>query len=168
MSITADTVLPTGTWSVDPAHSGVEFSVKHLGIATVRGVFREFEGTVDFREDGTAEAHGSVSASSLDTGVEARDAHLRSEEFFDVEAHPKLSFESTEIHALDVDAFRIHGKLLGTETDQFGNERVALEVTGQLNRRDWGMSFNEVLESGRLLISDKVKLIIDISAIKQS
>lgn len=182
MSITADTVLPTGTWSVDPAHSGVEFSVKHLGIATVRGVFREFEGIVDFREDGTAQAHGSVSAASLDTNVEARDAHLRSADFFDVEAHPTLSFESTEIHALDVDAFRIHGKLtmrgvtrpvllhaqlLGTETDHFGNERVALEVTGQLNRRDWGMSFNDVLESGRLLISDKVKLSIDISAIKQ-
>jgi polyisoprenoid-binding protein YceI len=183
MSITVDTVLPTGTWSVDPVHSGVEFSAKHLGIATVRGVFREFEGTLDIREDGTAEARGSVSAASLDTNVEARDVHLRSEDFFHVEAHPKLSFESTEIRALDVDVFRIHGKLMmrgvtrpvllhaqlqGTQTDQFGNERVALEVTGQLNRRDWDMSFNQVLESGRLLISDKVKLSIDISAIKQS
>ena len=183
MSITTYIVLPTATWAVDPAHSSVEFAVKHLGIATVRGVFREFEGTVEVGEDGTTRARGTVSAASVDTNEETRDAHLRSEDFLHAEAHPKLSFESSEIRPLDEDALEIHGDLTirgvtrpvvlraevqGTETDPWGNERVALEVTGQLNRRDWGMNFNQVLGSGNALVSDWVKLSVDISAIKQS
>jgi polyisoprenoid-binding protein YceI len=183
MSITTRTVIPTGVWSVDPAHSRVEFSAKHLGIATVRGVFNEFEGTLDVGEDGFAKARGTVSAASLDTNEDTRDAHLRSEDFFHVEVHPELSFESTEIRPLDEDAFLIHGELTmrgvtrplvleaevrGTETDPWGNERVALEVRGQLNRRDWDMNFHQVLGSGNLLVSDNVKLSLDISAIKQS
>ena len=183
MSITSRTVLPTGVWSVDPAHTSVEFSAKHLGIATVRGVFNEFEGSFEVGEDGSAKARGTVTAASLDTNEDTRDAHLRSEDFFHVDVHPELAFESTEIRPLDGDSFEIHGELTmrgvtrpivlqaglqGTETDPWGNERVALEVRGQLNRRDWNMNFNQVLGSGNLLVSDKVKLSLDISAIKQS
>jgi polyisoprenoid-binding protein YceI len=90
MSITTYTVLPLGTWGVDPAHSSVEFSVKHLGIANVRGVFKEFEGAFEVEEDGTARAHGTVLAASVDTNEESRDAHLRAEDFFHAEVHPKL------------------------------------------------------------------------------
>ena len=183
MSITSRTVLPTGVWSVDPAHTSVEFSAKHLGIATVRGVFNEFEGSFEVGEDGSAKARGTVTAASLDTNEDTRDAHLRSEDFFHVDVHPELAFESTEIRPLDGDSFEIHGELTmrgvtrpivleaelqGTETDPWGNERVALEVRGQLNRRDWNMNFNQVLGSGNLLVSDKVKLSLDISAIEQS
>jgi polyisoprenoid-binding protein YceI len=183
MSITTRTVLPTGTWSVDPAHSNVEFTVKHLGIATVRGAFNEFEGGFEVADDGTARARGTVSVASVDTNEETRDAHLRSEDFFHAEVHPQLAFESTDIVALDEDTFDIHGKLSmrgvtnpvvlraelqGTETDPWGNERVALEVRGQLNRGDWGLTYNQMLGSGNMLVSDKVKLSLDISAVKQS
>jgi polyisoprenoid-binding protein YceI len=183
MSITTRTVLPTGAWSVDPAHSNVEFTVKHMGIATVRGAFNEFEGTFEVGDDGSARARGTVSVASVDTNEETRDAHLRSEEFFHAEVHPELSFESTEIRPVGEDAFEIHGdlsmrgvtkpvvltaELQGTETDPWGNERVALEVRGQLNRGEWGLVWNQALGSGNMLVSDKVKLSLDISAIKQS
>ena len=182
MSVTTRTVLPTGTWSVDPAHSSIEFSVKHLGIATVRGVFNEFEGSFEVGDDGSARARGTVKTASVDTNEDARDAHLRSEDFFHSEVHPELAFESTEIRPLDEDTFEIHGQLTmrgetrpvvlsaelqGTEIDPWGNERVGLEVGGQLNRGDWGMTFNQALGSGNVLVSDKVKLSLDISAVKQ-
>ena len=182
MAVTTRTVLPTGTWTVDPAHSNVEFSAKHLGIATVRGAFNEFEGSFEVGEDGSAKARGTVEVVSIDTNEDQRDTHLRSEDFFHAEVHPKLSFESTEIRAVDEDAFLIHGdltmrgvtrpivleaELQGTEIDPWGNERVALEARGQLNRREWGMTFNQALGSGNMLVSDKIKLSIDISAVKQ-
>lgn len=182
MSVTTRTVLPTGTWTVDPAHSNVEFSAKHLGIATVRGAFNQFEGTFEVGEDGSAKARGTVEVVSIDTNENQRDTHLRSEDFFHAEVHPQLSFESTEIRAVDEDAFLIHGdltmrgvtrpivleaELQGTEIDPWGNERVGLEARGQLNRRDWNMTFNQALGSGNMLVSDKIKLSLDISAIKQ-
>jgi polyisoprenoid-binding protein YceI len=177
------TGVPTGTWTVDPAHSSVEFSVKHLGIATVRGQFEEFQGGLDVGEDlAYARAYGTVSAASVTTNEEQRDAHLRSEDFFHAEVHPELSFESISIRAVDEDSFEIEGELTmrgvtrpirlnaevqGTETDPWGNERVGLEVTGQLNRGEWGMTFNQALGSGNMLVSDRVKLSLDISAVKQ-
>jgi polyisoprenoid-binding protein YceI len=183
MSVTTRTVLPTGTWTVDPAHSNVEFSVKHLGIATVRGAFNDFEGAFEVGEDGSAHARGTVQVASIDTNEDQRDDHLRSEDFFHAEVHPELSFESTEIRPLGEDAFLIHGELTmrgvtrpialeaevqGTEIDPWGNERVALEARGQLNRGEWGLTWNQALGSGNMLVSDKVKLSLDISAIKQS
>jgi polyisoprenoid-binding protein YceI len=183
MSVTTRTVLPTGTWSVDPAHSSVEFSVKHLGIATVRGVFNEFEGTFEVGDDGAARARGTVKAASIDTNEDTRDNHLRSEDFFHAEVHPELRFESTEIRPLDDASFEIHGELTmrgvtrpvvleaqlqGGETDPWGNERVGLEVSGQVNRREWGLTWNQMLGSGNVLVGDKVKLSLDISAIKQT
>jgi polyisoprenoid-binding protein YceI len=183
MSVTTRTVLPTGTWTVDPVHSNIEFSVKHLGIATVRGAFNDFEGTFEVGDDGSARARGRVHVASVDTNDDTRDAHLRSEDFFHAEVHPELRFESTEILPLDDDTFEIHGaltmrgvsrpvvlqaELQGTETDPWGNERVGLEASGQLTRRDWGMTFNQAPWSGNMLVSDKVKLTLDISAIKQS
>ena len=182
MSVTTRTVLPTGTWTVDPAHSNLEFSAKHLGIATVRGAFNEFEGTFEVGDNGSARARGTVEVASIDTNEDQRDTHLRSEDFFHAEVHPQLSFESTEIRPVGEDSFLIHGdltmrgvtrpivlevELQGTEIDPWGNERVALEARGQLNRRDWNMTFNQVLGSGNMLVSDKIKLSLDISAVKQ-
>jgi polyisoprenoid-binding protein YceI len=179
MSIAARTEAPTGTWHVDPAHSSVEFAVKHLGIATVRGAFREFDGTLDLDEGC---AYGTVNAASVDTNHEERDEHLRSADFFAAVEHPELRFESTEIRPLGEDRFEIDGELTirgvtnpialraefqGTETDPWGNERIALEVTGKLDRSAWGMTFNQVLGSGNMLVSDRVKLQLDISAVKE-
>jgi polyisoprenoid-binding protein YceI len=179
MSIAARTQLPTGTWHVDPARSRIEFAVKHLGIATVRGTFREFEGTLDLYE---GRAYGTVKTASVDTNDDKRDEHLRSPDFFEVVEHPELRFESTEIRPPGEDTFEIEGdltirgvtnpivlraELQGSETDPWGNERIALEVTGKLDRSDWGMTFNQVLASGNMLVSDRVKLQLDIAAVKQ-
>jgi len=178
------TLVPTGTWNVDPAHSTVAFAVKHMGIATVRGEFKEFEGTLEVGADlASAKAHGSVKVASLDTNEAQRDDHLRSADFFDVEQHETLAFESTRIEPVDEETFRITGSLTlhgvskeitleavvqGTDTDPWGNERVGLEVVGQLSRGDYDMTFNQALGSGNMLVADKVKLSLDISAVKQA
>jgi len=180
----AATLIPTGTWTVDPAHSKVGFAVKHMGIATVRGEFTSFEGTLEIGEDlSRATVYGTVKAESVDTNEPQRDDHLRSPDFFDVAQFPELRFESTSIEALDDEEFRITGKLTihgvtddivlhadlqGTDIDPWGNERVGLEVTGQLSRGDFDMKFNQALGSGNMLVSDKVKLALDISAVKQA
>jgi polyisoprenoid-binding protein YceI len=178
------TAIPTGTWSVDPAHSTVGFAVKHMGIATVRGEFTEFEGTLEIGEElSSARIAGIVKAASVNTSEPQRDDHLRSADFFDAARYPELRFESTAVEALDDDEYRIAGRLSihgvtneivlhaevqGTDTDPWGNERVGLEVTGQISRGDYGMRFNQALGSGNMLVADKVKLALDISAVKQS
>lgn len=183
MSATS-TVVPTGTWTIDPAHSKVGFAVKHMGIATVRGEFGEFEGTLEIGDDlSSAKAYGTVKTQSVDTSEAQRDEHLRSPDFFDAAQYPELTFESTSIEALDDDEFRITGNLTihgvtneivlhaeaqGTDTDPWGNERIGLEVTGQLSRGDYDMKFNQALGSGNMLVADKVKLALDISAVKAS
>jgi polyisoprenoid-binding protein YceI len=183
-STAASTLLPTGTWVVDPSHSTVGFSVKHLGIATVRGRFEQFEGTFVVGEDlSQARAHGTVQAGSVNTNDSGRDEHLRSDDFFGVDANPELRFESREIRPLDEDTFEIEGDLSmngvtnavtltavveGTETDPWGNERVGLEVTGRITRGDWNITFNQALGSGNLLVGEKVTLSLDISAVKQA
>jgi polyisoprenoid-binding protein YceI len=177
--IAATTLLPTGTWSVDPVHSRVEFEVRQLGVATVRGAFDEFEGTLELHEDlAAARVHGSITVASLDTNRKRRDAHLRSYDFFDAERNPKITFESSEIRAIGAETFEIAGdltiggvtgpitltaELQGTE-DPWGHPRVALAVRGRLNRTDYGVTPNPVLN---LMVSDEVELRLDISAVKQ-
>jgi polyisoprenoid-binding protein YceI len=184
MSTITPTTIPTGIWNVDPAHSKVGFAVKHMGIATVRGEFTQFEGTLEVGEDlSSARAYGRVKAESVDTNEPQRDEHLRSPDFFAAAEYPEIGFESTSIEPLDDEEFRITGRLTihgvtnevvlhaefqGTDVDPWGNERVALEVTGQLSRGDYDMKFNQVLGSGNVLVSDKVKLELDISAVKQA
>jgi polyisoprenoid-binding protein YceI len=105
-------VIPTGIWTVDPAHSSVEFSVKHMGIANVRGKFSEFEGTLEMKEDlAASRVRGSVKVASIATGEAQRDDHLRSPDFFGVEEFPEITFESTRIEALDEDSSRVVGNL---------------------------------------------------------
>ncbi len=178
------TRVPTGRWAVDPSHSSVEFQVKHLGIANVRGHFANFGGALEIGQDlASARAFGTVDVASVDTNDEGRDAHLRSPDFFDVEQYPEATFRSREITPTGDETFEITGDLTlhgvtrelrlqaeitGTEQDPYGNDRVALEVTGELDRRDYGITFNQALGSGNVLVSDRVKLHLDISAVKQS
>ena len=180
---TASPALKTGTWAVDTAHSKVGFAVKHMGITTVRGEFNEFEGGLEIGEDlSTARAYGVVKVDSVDTNQPQRDEHLRSADFFEVELYPELRFESTAIEGIDEDTFRITGELslhgetreitldavvLGTDVGPQGEERVGLEVTGQISRSDFGMKFNQALGSGNMVVSDKVKLHLDIAAVRQ-
>jgi polyisoprenoid-binding protein YceI len=183
--MTPATLVPTGTWTVDAAHSKVGFAVKHMGIATVRGEFLEFEGTLELGEDlSTARAYGSVKTASVDTSQPQRDEHLRSPDFFDAASFPEIKFESTRVEAEDEETYRITGNLTlhgvtkelvlkaeiqGTETDpNTGHERIGLEVTGQLSRGEYGMAFNQALGSGNMLVADKVKLALDIAAVRAS
>ena len=183
-STATTTLIPTGTWVVDPAHSTVGFSVKHLGIATVRGRFEKFEGTLEIGDDfSQARAFGTAEVDSINTDEPDRDAHLRSADFFGAESNPQLRFESTAIRPLDDETFDIEGDLTlngvtnpvtlkgefqGAETDPWGNERVGIEVIGQIKRGDWNMTFNQALGSGNLLVGEKVTLTLDISAVKQA
>src|SRR6516165_11172032 len=152
------TAVPAGTWAIDPAHSKVGFAVKHMGIATVRGEFTEFEGTLEIGDEVSgAKVYGTVKAQSVDTNEPQRDDHLRSPDFFDAARFPEIRFESTKIEALDDEEYHITGKLTihgvtneivlhaevqGTDVDPWGNERAGLEITGQLSRSDYGMKFN--------------------------
>jgi polyisoprenoid-binding protein YceI len=181
---TDTTLIPTGTWVVDPDHSRIGYAVKHLGISTVRGEFRDFEGTLQIGEDVSGwKAYGTVKVASIDTGEADRDGHLRSPDFFDAAQFPDIAFESTKIEALDDDEFRVTGRLTihgvtneivlhaevgGTELDPWGNERVGLEVTGQLSRGDYEMKLQQALGSGNLVVADRVTLALDLSATKQA
>jgi polyisoprenoid-binding protein YceI len=176
------TLLPTGTWKVDPIHSSVEFQVKHLGIATVKGQFKDFEGTLEIGDTG-ARAYGAVEVASVDTREPQRDDHLRSADFFEVESFPQIIFQSTAIRSLDDEEFEIDADLTihgvtnsvtlkavfeGAETDPQGNDRVGVSASTQISRGDYGMKFNAALGSGNVVVSDKVKLLVDVSAIKQA
>jgi polyisoprenoid-binding protein YceI len=180
----AKTLIPTGTWVVDPSHSRVGFAVKHMGIATVRGHFNEYEGRLEVGEDlDHTRAYGTVKTTSISTDWDQRDQHLRSPDFFDVEQYPELKFESTKIERVDDETFRIVGNLDmhgvtkeitleavidGTDVDPQGNERLGLEVVSQLSRGDFDMKFNMAMGSGNTVVSDKVKIEIDVSSVKQS
>jgi polyisoprenoid-binding protein YceI len=177
-------IIPTGTWRVDPAHSSVEFSVKHMGIANVRGRFTDFEGTLEMKEKlADCRAHGSVKVASIDTGDAQRDAHLRSPDFFDAEQFPEITFESTNVEAVDEESSRVRGNLTmhgvtheiklevviqGTDTDPWENTRAGLEIVATLKRGDFDMKFNQALGSGNVLVGDKVAIALDISAVLQT
>jgi polyisoprenoid-binding protein YceI len=180
VAVLPNTTLPTGTWKIDSVHSSVEFQVKHLGIATVKGQFREFEGTLEVEPEG-ARAYGTVKVESVDTGEPQRDEHLRSADFFEVATRPEINFRSTAIRPAGEDEYEIDGDLQihgvsrditlratleGTETDPQGNDRVGLSASAQINRSDFDMKFNAALGSGNMLVSDKVKILLDISAVK--
>jgi polyisoprenoid-binding protein YceI len=181
--MTTATAVPTGTWNVDPSHSLVGFRVKHLGISTVRGKFGEYEGRLVIGEDGTITATGTIKVDSIDTGEADRDAHLKAPDFFDTASFPEITFASTSITAVDEDTWEITGDLTmhgitkpitlkaevgGAGPDPFGGERFGLEATGEISRSDYDMKFNAALGTGNAIVSDKVKLDLDIEAVKQS
>src|SRR5829696_1134515 len=181
---TTTTITPAlahGAWTVDPSHSSVEFQLKHLGIATVKGFFSDFEGSLEVSEDGKIRASGSVKAASVNTREPQRDEHLRSADFFDADNYPELRFQSKSVEQLDEDSYRIVGDLTirgvtreveldavteGVERDPWGNTRLGLEVVGQIDREDFGLTWNRALESGGVLVGKKVKILLDLSAVK--
>jgi polyisoprenoid-binding protein YceI len=176
-------IIPPGRWAVDASHSSVEFAVKHMGIATVRGRFTEFEGTLEVGRDlASSRAYGNVNVASITTNDETRDAHLRSPDFFDADRFPEITFESTRIEGIDEESSQVFGNLTmhgvtrevklevvisGVEQDPWGNTRVGLEAVGYIMRSDFDMRFNQALGSGNMLVGDKVSVALDISAVKQ-
>jgi polyisoprenoid-binding protein YceI len=180
MSTATVTSLPQGTWSIDPSHSSVEFTVKHMGIATVRGQFTEFEGTIE--SDGErASVTGRVDASSVTTHNTQRDEHLASSDFFGVEDHPQINFHAESIELGEDGSVKIPGEITlkgvtrkieltgdyaGAGVDPWGNERVGLEVSTKIDRRDFGLEWNQPLAGGGLLVSNNVTLMLSASAVK--
>jgi len=174
--------IPTGTYNVDPSHSSVGFEVRHMGIATVRGAFKKFQGTIDATGDSPV-LKGSVDVATIDTSDENRDGHLKSPEFFDVGQHPEISFHTTAIESTDGGNVRLAGEitmkgitkpieLTGTAgeggTDPWGKERIGFEVEGKLDRREFDLKWNQTLPNGNLLVSNDVKLIVSVSAVKEA
>jgi polyisoprenoid-binding protein YceI len=182
MPTTEEQLIAQGTWNVDAGHSTVEFHVKHLGISTFKGFFKEFEGTLEVGPTlGESKAYGKVVVDSIDTRNEGRDDHLKTGDFFEGETYPEITFASTALTAGDDGELTIAGDLTirgvtkpieltatigGAETDPWGNARVGVEATTTILRSDYGMSFNQSLTSGSLLLSDKVKIVLSLSAIK--
>jgi polyisoprenoid-binding protein YceI len=169
--------LPAGTWTVDPSHSELGFVARHLMVTKVRGQFKEFEGTVKV---GDAITDSQVTAvaqlGSVDTGSADRDAHLRSADFFDVENNPTMSFTSTEVteNTLKGD-LTIKGVTRpvefeldfgGLATDPWGNQKAGFEAETEINRKDFGLEWNVALEGGGVLVSEKIKVKLDVQLLK--
>jgi polyisoprenoid-binding protein YceI len=172
------TGIPTGAWKIDKAHTRVGFAVKQMGVITTRGEFREFDGGLEIDDDLVdARAYGRVDAASVDTHQARRDKHLRSTAFLSVESHPELSLRSKAIEPVDEDTFRVIGDLSihgvtneveltaeigGIETGPEGKERIALEVSGEVSRKAFAMTFAPAI------VADKVKIVIDVAAVKKA
>jgi polyisoprenoid-binding protein YceI len=174
-------IAAPGVWNIDPSHSSIGFSLKHMMIATVRGRFAEFSGAVSVDEQGTTAITGLIQAASINTNESQRDEHLRSADFFDAATHPEIRFASTRITPAGDDRFVIVGDLTikgvtreitldtdvnGAGVDPYGNERVALEARGEINRKDFGLNWNQVLEAGGVLVGEKVKIVLDLSTVR--
>ena len=181
--MTTATQTSISTWTVDPAHSIVEFAVKHLVITTVKGRFRDFEGTI--RIDESHPENSSVSASadvaSVDTDTPDRDAHLRSDDFFNAERYPKITFHSSRVEVGEDRHFKLVGDLTirdvtrevvldgeyeGQIDDPWGNRRAAFTATTQISRKEFGVRWNQLIESGGAVVSDNVKITLHIEVIR--
>ncbi|HKO57504.1 MAG TPA: YceI family protein [Thermoanaerobaculia bacterium] len=175
------------TWQIDPNHTSVEFAVKHMMFTTVRGRFKDVKGTVTADEDNPdrSRVEVEIGTASIDTGVADRDAHLRSADFLDVENHPTITFRSTRVQGAanrEGDKFRLTGELTirgkameitldceygGTGTDPWGGTRAGASATGEIDRREWGLQWNQALETGGVLVANKVKIEVEVQAVKQ-
>lgn len=174
----------SGDYTLDASHSRLGFSARHAMVTTVRGQFGEWSGTahIDTANPAASSVNLTIQAASIDTGTPDRDGHLASADFFDAETHPTITFASTDV-ARDGDEWTITGDLtikgiakpvtiefdfVGSAQDPFGNTRVGFEGESALNRKDWGLTWNAALETGGVLVSEKIKLEFDISAIKNA
>ncbi len=170
-------------WVLDLSHSELNFKVKHLMIANVKGEFRKFEAEADGEDFVTSSVLVTIDASSIFTNDDARDAHLKSADFFDVENHKEITFKSTSLKKTDNENYKLTGQLMmkgvskkvtldvefgGTNKDPWGNEKAAFSLNGVINRKDWGLNWNAALETGGVLVSDEVRISGDIQFVKKS
>jgi polyisoprenoid-binding protein YceI len=180
---TTATAISTGTWAIDPTHTEIGFTVRHL-MSKVRGKFETFEGTVTTRDDVTdSRVEATVDLSSINTGTVDRDNHLRSSDFFEVETHPTMTFVSTHIIEKEAGQLVVIGDLsikgvtktfelavdiLGEGQDPWGGTRVGVEATGVISRKEFGVDFNIPLEGDKVMIGDKISIVINAEAVLQS
>jgi polyisoprenoid-binding protein YceI len=175
--------VPNGTWVIDPIHSSVGFEVKHMMISTVRGHFKQYEGTLEAAEDyHDSRVSGRAYVASIDTGSADRDTHLLAPDFFDAEHFPEITFESTAIEHMVLGTYRVTGDLAikgitreieveasveGSAEDPWGNDRVGIAVRGAIDRTDFGLTWQQSLANGGLLVGEQVALRLDISAVRE-
>lgn len=187
--MTTDTLTQKQTrWNIDSAHSQTEFTVKHMMITKVRGLFSDLDGSIVLDEEnpGNSRVNVEIDAASIDTRQEDRDAHLRSEDFLDVESYPKLTFESKRVEGLDLEegtSFKVIGDLTirgttkeveldatfeGRGQDPWGNQRVAFSADTSIDRREFGLTWNQTLETGGVLVGQEVKIHLEAQAVAES
>lgn len=172
-------------WVLDPMHSEIQFKIKHLVISTVTGFFKKFEGTCEAPGDSfeNAEIDFSLDVESIDTNQEQRDVHLKSPEFFDAEKFPKITFKSTSFTKTGDDEYDLNGNLTikdvtkpvtlkvefgGTANDFYGNLKAGFEVTGKINRKEYGLVWGGITETGSVVLGEDVKLVINAQFAKQA
>ncbi|MFI8221034.1 YceI family protein [Streptomyces sp. NPDC085932] len=184
-AVTPELAALTGDYTIDPAHSTIGFVARHAMVTNVKGSFQDFTGTLHL--DGTDPSRSTASLDvvmdSIETGNADRDGHLKSADFFKADEFPTMTFRSTKAEALGGDDYRVTGDLTilgttrpltidlsfnGAAKDPFGNERVGFEGKAQILRSEWGLTWNAALETGGVLVSDKIKLSFDISAIRNA
>src|SRR5215510_7900638 len=156
----------TGTWTLDPAHTEIGFSVRHMMVSKVRGKFDKFTGTITTATDPLeSHAEAEIDLASVNTGQDQRDAHLRSNDFFNTDKHTKMTFRSTGIRP-DGRDFLVDGDLTirGVHADPYGGTRLGLTATGVINRHDFGVSWNAAIEGGGVVVADKVTITIEAEA----
>ena len=177
--------MSTERWEIDSSHSGIHFSVRHLVIAKVRGQFSRWTGTIivpdgDF---GRASVEAVIDAGSIDTGVADRDTHLKSADFLDVEQFPEMKFTATRVEQAGSDRLRVPGTLTmkgvtrdvtldvehhGRAQDPWGNERAAFTAKTSVDRRDFGLTWNQVLETGGVMVGERIDIELDVEAVRQA
>ena len=181
-SLSTDTI-PTGDYALDTSHSRLGFVARHAMVTKVRGAFNDFDGKahIDGEDISRSRVEVTIDVDSIDTRNADRDGHLRSNDFLDIENHKQITFVSTEVAKVDDETVRITGDLTikgvtkpvtvdftyeGAAVDPFGNQRVGFEGSVVINRKDWGVTWNAALEAGGVLVSEKVTLEFELSAIK--
>lgn len=182
MTATTTSAL-TGTWTIDRDHTRIGFTARHAMVTKVRGSFKDFVGTaqLDAENPAASAVDLTIEVASVDTGNEQRDGHLRTNDFFDAETYPQIRFVSTGVEQVDAENYRLTGDLTikdvtksvvvdfeftGLAVDPWGNQRAGFEGRATINRKDWGVNFNAALEAGGVLVSEKINLEFDVSAIK--
>jgi polyisoprenoid-binding protein YceI len=174
--------MTTSNWNIDTVHSGINFTIRHMVVSKVRGRFTRFNGTLNLDEADLSRSvvEATIDAASIDTGTAQRDDHLRSPDFFDAERFPALRFRSTRIDR-DGDRYRVTGELTirdvtrevvldveygGRARDPWGNERAGFIASASLNRKDFGLAWNQVLEAGGVLVGDRVDIELEIQGVR--
>jgi len=183
--MTTQAQTTTSTWSIDKTHSIVEFAVKHLVVTTVKGQFRDFEGAirVDEADPENSAVAASIDVASIDTNVADRDAHLRSDDFFNAEQFPKITFKSTRVELVSGERAKLHGELTvrdvtrpvvldtdydGQVDDPWGGRRAAFTATTQISRKDFNVRWNQVIETGGAVVGDNIKITLHVEAVRQA